>query len=222
MIEQNTFTIIFAVFLLFTCRDMFFGQSASGADSDPAKAAAAADHLHPSAGLDIDSHMAGPPYGVPTIKIQYCHSCGYRQAFDEISKLLQSRFPGIIVEGEIHQPNWFRSQIVNLIFISKIAVLAMIYMEYNPFTYLQMPTPSVWTFLSTNKVSSSLLIMFFANSIESNMLSTGAFEIFYNDNMPIWSKLQTGRMPTGPELLQIVGSQYNFLSKSKMGEFVPT
>lgn len=224
MIEQNTFTIIFGIFLLLTCRDMFFGHSSSGTESEVGESATDRLHHHhhqAGAGVDIDSPHMASSYA-PTIKIQYCHSCGYKQAFDEISKLLQANFPNIKVEGELHQPNWLRAQIVNLIFISKLALLIMIYMDFNPFTYLQMNSPSLWAHMSQNKVSSSLIILFIANSIESNMMSTGAFEILYNKNIPIWSKIETGRMPSGPELLQIVGNQLTFMPKNKVGEFVPT
>lgn len=217
MIEQNTFTIIFGLFLLLTCRDMFFGHSGSAADvgkQDPSL-----HHHNPhrdgisDSVLESAPHVTGSLHGIPTIKIQFCHSCGYRQAFEEISKLLQANFPGIKMEGEYHQPNWLRQQIVNLLFVTKFATLAMIFMDVNPFNYLQMETPRLWTHVTQNKISSSLIIFFISNSIETNMMSTGAFEIFYND-YPIWSKIQTGRIPSGPELLQIVGSQYKMSTSS--------
>jgi len=152
---------------------------------------------------------------MPTIKIQFCHSCGYRQAFEEISKMLQATFPQIKVEGEYHQPGWIRMQIVNLLFITKFAVLAMIFMDINPFNYLQMNTPRIWTHMTQSKISTSLIIFFISNSIETNMMSTGAFEILYND-YPIWSKIETGRIPSGAELIQIV-SNNNKLSGLDVG-----
>lgn len=223
MIEQNTLTIIFGVFLLLTCRDLFLGQSSNDADTADSPAAnnhhnhhhhhhEAIDQLVNTAG--IHPSPANNLHEIQRVKIQYCHSCGYRQAFDEISKVLQSNFPGMLVEGEYHQPNWLRSQIVNLLFISKIAVLAMIYLDFNPFTYLQMDTPRLWTTMTQSKISSSLIILFMANSIESNMMSTGAFEIFYN-GVPVWSKLHTGRMPSGPELLQMISGQSSFGDRAK-------
>jgi selT/selW/selH-like putative selenoprotein len=213
MIEQNTFTIIFGVFLLFTCRDMFFGHSSNEAEvTKPVEVLANHQHHHHSLADSTNFQ------GVPTIKIQYCHSCGYKQAFDEISKLINHHYPDIKIEGQYHQPNWLRSQMVNLLFLTKIALIAMIYMDINPFTYLQMETPRIWTHMTQSKVPSMLIILFVTNSIENNMMSTGAFEIFYND-MPVWSKMTTGRMPSGPELLSIVGSQYRFGEQSKIGMF---
>lgn len=206
MNEQNAFNIIFGIFVLLTCRDIFFGHSGHEKDSNLDRPVLSM-HRH---GHGASESGAIPPLvGISTVKIQYCQSCGYRQAFDEISKMLQQRFPDIEVKGEVHQPNWFRLQIVNFLFIMRIVILAMIYMEFNPFTYFQRDTPSFWTYMSQNKISTSLMIIFVSNSIESNMMSTGAFEIFYND-IPVWSKILTQRMPTGPELLQMIQSQRSF------------
>lgn len=219
MFKQNAFTIVFAIFLLYTCKDVFYGQS-DLAKSSGVNEASQHHHGHfaSSDGFADPSQTSGG-VGNPTVRIQYCHSCGYKQAFDDISKMLRLKFPDLSVEGELHQPNFLRAQLVNLIFLAKIAVIAMLYMEINPFTRLQMETPRIWLYMSQSKVSSALLILFLANSIESNMMSTGAFEIFYND-MPVWSKIQAGRMPTAPELLQIVQSHTSLGHKSRVGEFV--
>lgn len=216
MIEKNAFSIIFGIFMLFTFHDIFYGHSGQNTEPNIAKPVAMNDHLtQPQPTDDI-----GTNYGVSShmIRIQYCHSCGYRQAFEEISKMLQTHFPDIKIMGDIHQPSWFRSQLVNLLFFTKLAVLAMIYLEFNPFTYFQMETPRIWTYMSTNKMSSTLFILFIANTIDSNMMSTGAFEIFYDD-VPIWSKIQSGRMPSAPELLQAIQGQTSF-GKRPVGEFL--
>lgn len=234
MIEQNAFTIIFGIFMLFTCRDVFYGSSGhQAADHDLGKTLPpSSDHLHhhhhhSSGASSLDpgigssgSHISGLPTITPSIKIQYCQSCGYRQAFDEISKMLQLHYPGLRVEGEVHQPGWLKSQIVNLLFLTKSATLAMLYMDINPFIYFQIETPRVWDYMTRTKISSSLIILSVSNIIETSMVSTGAFEIFYND-IPIWSKIQTGRMPSIPELHQIVQSQVTMGSESLKGKFVP-
>lgn len=216
MIEKNAFSIIFGIFILFTCRDVFYGQSNHEAEPDHAKPISMNDHMHhqhaptgPGTTFGDASH---------TVRIQYCHSCGYRQAFEEISKMLQTHFPDIKIIGDIHQPGWLRSQLVNLLFFTKVAVMGMIYMGFDPFAYFQLETPRIWTYMVTNKVSSSLFILFIGNTIDSNMMSTGAFEIFYDD-VPIWSKIQSGRMPSPQELLQAIQGQTSF-GKRTVGEFV--
>lgn len=226
MIEQNAFNLLFAVFVLFTCRDIFYGPTSQAAEPDPHDVSPMKDHRHNHhhhiPALDPSVNIAAKPqsgssHGLSSVTIQYCHSCGYRQAFEEVSKMLNQNFPDINVIGELHRPGWIRSQVVNLLFITKIALLAMIYMNINPFTYLQMETPRWWTYLTQSKVSSSLMILFLANSIESNMMSTGAFEIYYND-LPIWSKIDTGKMPTAQDILSQIQQQRGF-DMNRIGDF---
>lgn len=223
MIEQNIFTIIFAIFILFTVRDVFVGQ----ANQQP--------HQHAQPHLaDIDS-KSGLPHdsnihkyhqknydvdaltdGRPTVKIQYCQSCGYRQAFEDIKLRLEKEMPMCVVEGEIHRPDFMRSQLANFVFLAKAAFFIMVYFRFDPFAHFQMPTPRFWHFVMDNRMAASVMVMLFASSVESNMMSTGAFEIFYND-IPIWSKIQKGRMPYMHEILTPIKTHMGY-AKSKMYE----
>jgi selT/selW/selH-like putative selenoprotein len=47
------------------------------------------------------------------------------------------------------------------------------------------------------------MIFFVSNSIESYLISTGAFEISVDD-VPLWSKLETGRIPSANEFVQML------------------
>jgi len=62
---------------------------------------------------------------------------------------------------------------------------------------------NLWTWMQANKIYASLMLFFLSNFIENQLISTGAFEIYFND-VPVWSKLQTGRIPSPGELFQIV------------------
>lgn len=218
MIEQNIFTIIFGLFVVLTCRDMFIGHSGHETSQDVATNVGDS-HLYHADTPGGPPHHAASFHGPPKIKIQYCHSCGYRQAFDEVSKILMASFPDARIEGEIHRPNWLRSQIHNLIYFSKVAILIMLYMDINPFSYLQMETPRLWTHMTQSKIYSSFIIVFLSNTIESNMMSTGAFEIFFND-VPVWSKIETGRMPSMPELVSMIDNLYKVGQPNKLGQLV--
>lgn len=41
-------------------------------------------------------------------------------------------------------------------------------------------TPSIWLWALENKIYASMMLFFVANFIEGNLVSTGAFEVFYN------------------------------------------
>lgn len=70
-----------------------------------------------------------------------------------------------------------------------------------------------WTWMFTNKIYAALMTFFLANFIENTLVSTGAFEIFFND-VPVWSKLQTGKISKlslkirGTDFTCFIGWQY--------------
>jgi len=78
-------------------------------------------------------------------------------------------------------------------------------MGFNPFEYVGLGATffNLWMWMQTNKIYASLLTFFICNFFENQLISTGAFELFFND-VPVWSKLQTGRLPSPAELFQIV------------------
>ncbi|KAK6195384.1 hypothetical protein SNE40_000829 [Patella caerulea] len=75
-----------------------------------------------------------------------------------------------------------------------------------------MPTPNFYEWASQNKIYSCLMIFFISNAIEGQLISTGAFEISLND-VPIWSKLETGRIPSPSEMFQILDNHMRLGNK---------
>jgi selT/selW/selH-like putative selenoprotein len=90
-------------------------------------------------------------------------------------------------------------------------------MERNPFVFLGMQTPGVYNWMLSNKLSACLMLFMFSNSIESMLLSTGAFEIYIGDDQ-IWSKLESGRVPSPSELMQQIESHLA-IKGAKTGDF---
>ncbi|WP_395239392.1 Rdx family protein [Salmonella sp. s54412] len=45
--------------------------------------------------------------------------------------------------------------------------------------------------------------------MEGQLISTGAFEVALNE-MPVWSKLESGRLPSPQELFEIINQQLKF------------
>lgn len=87
---------------------------------------------------------------------------------------------------------------------------------------LNMPPPSAYTWSQEHKIMACMSVFFIGNSIEGNLLQTGAFEIELN-GMPVWSKLKTGRIPQGDELFGIINNQLQLsnshLPKPPSGQF---
>ncbi len=74
-------------------------------------------------------------------------------------------------------------------------------------------TPSAFAWAMENKMYACMMIFFVSNAVESQLVSTGAFEISV-DNMPVWSKLESGRIPQPPELFQIIDTHLQMNSGS--------
>lgn len=87
--------------------------------------------------------------------------------------------------------------------VAKLVFIGLIVAGMNPFAFFNVPTPAVYTWATENKIYACLMVFFISNAIEGQMISTGAFEISYND-VPVWSKLETGRIPSPQEMFQIV------------------
>jgi len=54
--------------------------------------------------------------------------------------------------------------------------------------------------LKGNKMGSTLGAWFIGNTLSQNMLNTGAFEVYY-DGETIFSKIESHRLPSMPELM---------------------
>ncbi|KAK3535546.1 hypothetical protein QTP70_016816 [Hemibagrus guttatus] len=66
----------------------------------------------------------------------------------------------------------------------KLLAIALIVTGQNPFQTLGTNTPRVWSWGQENKIFSCLMVFFLSNMLETQFLSTGAFEITLNG---VWS-----------------------------------
>ncbi|KAL4458875.1 hypothetical protein ABPG75_013740 [Micractinium tetrahymenae] len=64
---------------------------------------------------------------------------------------------------------------------------------------IQLP-PEAWRAVEEKKLMICVGIWFVGNTVRQNLLSTGAFEVSYGGT-PIFSKLDTGRMPSMAEVV---------------------
>jgi len=88
-----------------------------------------------------------------------------------------------------------------------MAVLIMLAISFNPWAYLGHqvagPTPNFYLWALDNKIFACMMIFFLANLVETQLISTGAFEISVNGEL-VWSKLDLGRVPQPGELIQLI------------------
>jgi len=99
-------------------------------------------------------------------------------------------------------------EIAQALGMTKILIIILVISGINPFIYINTPTPAIWSWLITNKVYGCMLVFFITGMVETNLISTGAFEIYLN-NEQVWSKISSGRIPDPGELFNIIDSRRN-------------
>jgi len=116
---------------------------------------------------------------------------------------LHQKYPQLVIEGDNYPPDPWKWQLANFFSYTKLALIICIIASINPFNFTGIETPAVFAWAQENKFYASMMIFFLSNAVETQLVSTGAFEITV-DNMPVWSKIESGRIPQPPELFQIV------------------
>jgi selT/selW/selH-like putative selenoprotein len=107
------------------------------------------------------------------------------------------------VVGENYSPGTLKASFAKALSIIKMGLLICLLFGQNPFPFFSISTPRIYLWALQNKMYACLMIFFFSNSLESYLISTGAFEISVND-VPLWSKLETGRVPSANEFIQML------------------
>jgi len=108
-----------------------------------------------------------------------------------------------MIEGDNYPPVSWKWTLAQIFSYAKMALIISIVASINPFNYTGMQTPNILAWAMENKLYACMMIFFISNAIETQLVSTGAFEITV-DNMPVWSKIESGRIPQPPELFQII------------------
>ncbi|XP_014208678.2 thioredoxin reductase-like selenoprotein T homolog CG3887, partial [Copidosoma floridanum] len=134
------------------------------------------------------------------------YSCGYRKVFEDYVNILRQKYPELQIDGENFNPPGINMSLAKFLGGLKILVILLIFSKINIFQWIGQPMPFWWQWCITNRLYSCVILFFACNAAEGYLISSGAFEIHFND-VPIWSKLETGRIPQPPELFQIIDSQ---------------
>uniref|UniRef100_A0A8C1AMI2 Selenoprotein T n=1 Tax=Cyprinus carpio carpio TaxID=630221 RepID=A0A8C1AMI2_CYPCA len=142
----------------------------------------------------------------PLLKFQICVSCGYKRVFEEYTQVLYQRYPDIRIEGENYLPLPIYRHIASFLSMFKLLLIGVIIVGKDPFALFGMQAPGLWVWSQENKIYACMMVFFFSNMIENQCMSTGAFEITLND-VPVWSKLESGHLPSMQQLVQILENE---------------
>uniref|UniRef100_A0A1I7T987 SelT-like protein n=1 Tax=Caenorhabditis tropicalis TaxID=1561998 RepID=A0A1I7T987_9PELO len=163
---------------------------------------------------------------LPTLRVFYCVSCGYKQAFDQFTTFAKEKYPNMPVEGANFAPVLWKAYVAQAVSFIKMALLVIVLTGSNPLERLGLGYPGILQHAHGNKMSSCMLLFMLGNLVEQSLISTGAFEI-YLGNEQIWSKIESGRVPSPQEFMQLIDAQLAVLGKAPVntesfGEFQQT
>jgi len=162
-------------------------------------------------GTDGQKNIPEPKFSKlmgPTIKFLYCYSWGYQKVFQQYAGILQQKYPDISISGDNFPPGGYRLQAAQIVSVCKFLLILMVLASFNPFPFFGLDTPGWAAWMLENKIYACMMTFFLCNAVETQLISTGAFEISLND-MPVWSKIESGRIPQPGELFQIIDNHMN-------------
>lgn len=79
--------------------------------------------------------------------------------------------------------------------MAQLATVAVLLGGEKIFSLIGMAQPPAWYHVVAENKIMTFGTVWFANSLANKLIATGAFEIFLDDQ-PVYSKLETGRLPT--------------------------
>jgi thioredoxin reductase-like selenoprotein T len=111
--------------------------------------------------------------------------------------------------GEEYPAPPFNQYLAQLTTVAQFAMMALLMFGQTIFQKLEMQTPQIITQLQENKFVVIMMSFFLCNMIKNQLLATGAFEIYFDDEL-VFSKLQTDQVPD-MDMLNRLLQTYNVL-----------
>lgn len=128
----------------------------------------------------------------------------YRQLASVLEQQFGHQYPDLVISGENYNPGSFRLEISQVLGMVKMIIIAMVVFNFNPWVYMELgPTPSYVSWALENKIYACLMTFFLINAVETQLISSGAFEVTVNGEK-VWSKLESGGAPQPVTLVNLI------------------
>jgi len=138
-----------------------------------------------------------------TMNILYCASGSYKKTFDEINKEFSFSYPTLLITGSEYPVPPAKALLAKLITVVQYALYALIFAGQIIFEKIGIQPPAIYQRLTKNKVMAFFLIMTVFGQLNNMVANTGAFEVEL-DHRLVYSKLETGRLPTVQDIDSIL------------------
>lgn len=126
--------------------------------------------------------------------------------FQEVKKFLESHYPELAgrIRGENYPIPESAVWASRLLSFFQLFCLAAAFMGDSIFSFIPfVRQPPGWYYtLKENGMAAVIAIFLVIPTLVQRIITTGAFEIILDDSIVIFSKLESGRMPNGNDLLE--------------------
>jgi selT/selW/selH-like putative selenoprotein len=109
--------------------------------------------------------------------------------YDQYSQIIHASYPDLKITGENYPPSPIKATLAQILSVLKLVLIGFIMSGRNLFTYLNIQTPNAYTWALENKFYACLMLFFISNAVETQLVSTGAFEIYLNGKLALYCML---------------------------------
>lgn len=120
-------------------------------------------------------------------------------AFVQVSHFVEAHFPGTEVLGVEYPVAFHKALMAKAVMVGQLGITAVALAGDRIFPALGIAPPALYVQYRDNKVGVVLGSWIAGNLLQNSLTATGAFEV-YSAGEKVFSKLETGRMPTLDEL----------------------
>ena len=135
------------------------------------------------------------------VVIKYCSSWGYSGLYAKVARQFKEA-ASVNIEGMIYKSSGTTAQISTFFWYAFILGIVMLFI--GEWFFSSVVPIQAGVELAKKMKENQMPVMaglFMLNFIASNLTNSGAFEVYFNDQL-VHSKLQTGRLPDVPTLLR--------------------
>jgi len=131
-----------------------------------------------------------------------------------VAELLKKQIgPAIQISGMVYPPSPINSLLATLCSWLFILGLVVMFAGEHIFNALHFAPGQRLCQLIKQNQSLAMVLLFACHWMSSQLISTGAFEVFYNDQL-VFSKLATGELPNPNELVYMANKHSTLPSNS--------
>jgi len=130
---------------------------------------------------------------VKEVLVKYCQSCAsYKGSYQQVADYINAKYPTITVTGDNYPPPPTKLLLSKLVTYGQYGVTLLLVAGDWIFKQVGITPPPIYHKIKEKQFIVIMAAMFLGNNLSTSLTSTGAFEV-YADNELIFSKLQTGR-----------------------------